>query len=30
LAIHGFEVLLPYRDGILRLPKSLAVRAWQI
>ena len=30
VAMHGFEVLIPYRDGILRVPKSLAVRAWRI
>ncbi len=30
VAMHGFEVLIPYRDGILRVPRSLAVRAWHI
>jgi hypothetical protein len=30
VAMHGFEVLIPYHDGILRVPRSLAVRAWRI
>jgi len=30
VAMHGFEVLLPYRDGILRVPMSEAVRAWHV
>jgi hypothetical protein len=30
VAMHGFEILVPYRDGILRVPRSLAARAWHI
>jgi hypothetical protein len=30
IAMHGFEVLTPYKDGLLRIPKSLAVRAWHV
>jgi hypothetical protein len=30
VAMHGFEVMTPYRDGILRVPMRLAVRAWHI
>jgi hypothetical protein len=30
VAMHGTELLTPYRAGILRAPLSLAVRAWHI
>ena len=30
VAMHGFEVLIPYRDGLLRVPRSLALRAWRV
>jgi hypothetical protein len=30
VAMHGTELLTPYKDGLLRLPISHAVRAWRI
>ena len=30
VAMHGTEILTPYRDGLLRLPLSHARRAWHI
>jgi len=30
VAMHGTELLTPYRDGLLRLPLSHARRAWRI
>ena len=30
LAMHGTEILTPYKDGLLRLPLSHATRAWHI
>jgi hypothetical protein len=30
IAMHGTEILTPYKDGILRLPLSLATRAYHI
>jgi hypothetical protein len=30
VALHGTEVLTPYKDGLLRLPIAQAVRAWRI
>lgn len=30
VAMHGTEILTPYKDGLLRLPLSHATRAWRI
>jgi len=30
VAMHGTELLTPYKDGLLRLPLNQAVRAWRI
>lgn len=30
VGMNGYEVLIPYRDGLLRVPKRLALRAWHI
>jgi hypothetical protein len=30
VALHGTEILTPYKDGLLRLPLSHATRAWHI
>lgn len=30
VAMHGTELLTPYKDGLLRLPMSRALRAWRI
>lgn len=30
VAMHGTEILTPYKDGLLRLPLSHAERAWHI
>jgi hypothetical protein len=30
VAMHGTEILTPYKDGLLRLPLSQASRAWHI
>jgi hypothetical protein len=30
VAMHGTEILTPYRDGLLRLPLEHATRAWRI
>jgi hypothetical protein len=30
VAMHGTEILTPYKDGILRLPLSHAVKAYRI
>ena len=30
VAMHGTELLTPYKDGLLRLPLKQAVRAWRI
>lgn len=30
VAMHGWEILTPYKDGLLRLPLGYAARAWRI
>jgi hypothetical protein len=30
VAMHGTEILMPYDDGLLRMPLTYATRAWRI